>query len=591
MKSKKSIIYNIILVMIIVVGLSSIIYCFTVKKEGWHSDEVWSYGFANSYYEKDIFQNYDGTERNVNEWVDGSVLRDYVEVNDGEQFKFDSVYNNQVEDLSPPLHSMILHAICSLFPDTFSWWYSFAINIAAYIITMIYLYKVCVVLKNEKLGLICSFMYGISLAARDTYIYLRMYAMCTALTMVYLYNVVRWLKRDNSQRIITKNLIGVFVATLLMFWTHYYMISLVGVMTLCICLGLFCRKQIKNALIYGGIQFASLAVSLGLFPSVIKMFSSHQDSMSTYVETTTSNVHFSVKIRILFNFIFYKLFGFYIPVTNDLLWLRTIILATIMIIIILLPLAFLLRDTKLIANIRLLVKKIWKKITALFVSSEKIYIALIVTIACQIVVVAQTSQVYEMGYAENRYLMYIYPLVTLLIGIVIYDLVRLIKKRKTAIVSLAVVLTGVFVINVVTRQRDTDYYLKENIKGTPIEHVVENKDSIFIGSENWSIVYMTPVLLDSKMYFQTSMGKYKLYKKEYEDVNKDDVVLIVDVTRLKSTIGIAKMVENGDEILKKVQKEYDDVLQFYKEIYSSNTVEKVSEQKVFGRAMEAYVFR
>ncbi len=591
MKGKKSIIYNIILAMIIVVGLSSIIYCFSVKKEGWHSDEVWSYGFANSYYEKDIYKNSDGTARNINEWVDGSVLRDYVEVNDGEQFKFDSVYNNQVEDLSPPLHSMILHAICSLFPDTFSWWYSFSINIVAYIIAMIYLYKLCVVLKNEKLGLICCFMYGISLAARDTYIYLRMYAMCTALTLVYMYNVVRWLKREDSQRIFTKNLIGVFVTTLLMFWTHYYMISLVGAMTLCICLGLLCSKQIRNALIYGGMQLASLAVSFGLFPSVVKMFFSHQDSMSTYVETTTSNIHFSVKIRILLNFISYKLFGFYIPVTNDLLWLRVIILATIMIIIVLLPLAFLLRSTKLIANIKLMVKKFWRKITALFVASEKIYIALIIAIACQIVVVAQTSQVYEMGSAENRYLMYIYPLVTLLIGVVVYDLVRLIRKRKVAIVSLVVVLTGVFVINVVTRQRDTDYYFKENIKGTPIEQVVENKDSIFIGSENWSIVYMTPVLLDSKKYFQTSMGKYNSYVKEYEDVNKNEVVLIVDVTRLKSTIGIAKMAENGDEVLKKVQKEFDDVLQFYREVYSADTVEKVSEQTVFGRAMEAYVFR
>lgn len=591
MKSKESIIYNIILSMIIAVGLSSIIYCFAVKKEGWHSDEVWSYGFANSYYEKDIYQYSDGTIRNINEWVDGSVLRDYVEVNEGEQFKFDSVYNNQVEDLSPPLHSMILHAICSLFPDTFSWWYSFAINIAAYIIAMIYLYKVCLILKNEKLGLMCCFMYGISLAARDTYIYLRMYAMCTALTMVYIYNVVRWLKRENGQRIFTKNLIGIFVVTLLMFWTHYYMISLVGAMTLCICLGILCSKQIKNALVYGGMQLASLAVSFGLFPSVIKMFFNHQDSMSTYVVTTTSKIHFSVKIRILLNFISYKIFGFYIPVTNDLLWLRVIILATIMIIIILLPLVFLLRDTKLIANIKLLIKKLWEKVTALFETSEKIYIALIIAITCQIIVVAQTSQVYEMGSAENRYLMYIYPLVILLIGVVVYDLFRLIRKRKVAIIFLAFVLTGVFVINVVTRQMDTDYYFKENIKGTPIEHVVENKDSIFIGSENWSIVYMTPVLLDSKKYFQTSMGKYKSYIKEYEDVHKDDVVLIVDVTRLKSTIGIAQMVENGDEVLQKVQKEYDDVFQFYKDVYSADTVEKVSEQIVFGRAMEAYVFR
>lgn len=591
MKGKKSIIYNIILAMIIAVGLSSIIYCFSVKKEGWHSDEVWSYGFANSYYEKEIYLDSDNTERNVNEWVDSSVIRDYIEVNDGERFKFDSVYNNQVEDLSPPLHSMVLHAICSLFPNTFSWWYSFSINIVAYLITMIYLFKVCKILKNEKLGLICCFMYGLSLAARDTYIYLRMYAMCTALTMIYLYNLVKWLKRDDRKNMFTKNLVGIFVATLSMFLTHYYMISLVGVITLCVCVWLLCEKKIKNALIYGGMQFASLAVSFGLFPSAIKMFLSHQEGVSTYIESTTSNIHFAVKIRILFNFIFYKLYGIFVPVTYDFLWLKVIILIIIMMIIILLPLLFLLRNTQIIISLNAIVKKAWGKLILVFVKSEKIYWVICIAIVCQMFIVASTAQIVEMGSAGNRYIMYIYPLVTLLVGTIVYDIVRVVHNNKISNVLLVLVLVGVLVVNISTRCKDTDYYFKENVHGVSLKQAVEKKDCFFLASDDWAIAYMSPILLDSKKYFQTSMGKYKSYVKEYENVNKDDVVLIVDVTRLKSTIGIAKMAENGDEVLKKVQKEYDDVLQFYKEVYSANTVEKVSEQKVFGRAMEAYVFR
>jgi len=86
LKDKKRIRYELILVVIIAASLLSIVYCFAFKKEGWHSDEVWSYGFANSYYKAHIHRDADGNLDNINEWVSSKTLNDYVEVNDGERF-------------------------------------------------------------------------------------------------------------------------------------------------------------------------------------------------------------------------------------------------------------------------------------------------------------------------------------------------------------------------------------------------------------------------------------------------------------------------------------------------------------------------
>lgn len=131
MEKKKRINWiSIVLGIMIALQLGMLLYSFQFHKEGCHSDELWSYGYANSYYQKDIYQNEKGEAVNANEWVNGDVLRDYLTVNKGEQFKYDSVYQNQINDLSPPLHSMILHTICSFFPEQFSLWFSFSINIA-----------------------------------------------------------------------------------------------------------------------------------------------------------------------------------------------------------------------------------------------------------------------------------------------------------------------------------------------------------------------------------------------------------------------------------------------------------------------------
>lgn len=53
--SENSKVCNIILAVIVVLQIIVVSYYFIFEKEGYHSDEVWSYGLANSFYEPFIY--------------------------------------------------------------------------------------------------------------------------------------------------------------------------------------------------------------------------------------------------------------------------------------------------------------------------------------------------------------------------------------------------------------------------------------------------------------------------------------------------------------------------------------------------------
>lgn len=589
-KNKKDIKYKIILCIIIAVSLASIIYCFATKKEGWHSDEVWSYGYANSYYKMQLYQDKDGNLTNLNEWVDSKILNDYIEVNDGEKFAFDSVYDNQIQDLSPPLHSMILHAICSFFPNTFSWWYSFAINIVSFIVCMIFLYKTAVVLKNEEMGLICCVLYGVSLAARDTYVYLRMYAMCTAMTMILLYNVCVYIKNSDNDKIITKNIIGIFIVSLLMFFTHYYMIPLVGIITAGICILFLLKRNVKKMLVYGGMQLLSLILSITIFPSVIRIFISHQNTVATTV-SATMDYKLPAKMKVMANFILYKLYGIRISVFADFIWLKAGFLILLSICIILLPLFFYCRNTSFVCKIKYNTSKIIRNICKLIQDCNKIYFILLVIIIGQTLVVALTSQVYNMGWDEGRYIMYLYPMVTIVFVGAVYSLAKSVKKKSVGNIIMILLAICVIIINLYYRSIDNEYYYKNNIQGKDLAEVVAGKDCIYLTNSKWAIVYMTPILKNSNEYFQVSKEGYMEYSEDFLKKAKDDVVILVDISDLESKRRLKNYTENSEELIDETEEKYNSIIEYYKKIYSAQDIQRQSTQYVFGRVIEAYTLK
>ena len=181
----------IILALMIILQITIVSLIFLNEKENYHSDEPWSYGLANSVYKPFLFGDDHGGNMylNAKAWLTGEDLHNYLTVQKGERFRFDSVWHNQVLDVHPPVYYCLLHFICSLFPDSFSNWYAFAINIIAMIVGQIFLFKAASKLcKSDITALIVCAVWGFSQGFVNLNVYLRMYSLLTMFAIIFLYS-------------------------------------------------------------------------------------------------------------------------------------------------------------------------------------------------------------------------------------------------------------------------------------------------------------------------------------------------------------------------------------------------------------------
>ena len=267
----------ILLAVIIVVQLVFTIFTFAFKKEGVHSDEPWSYGLANSNYKPFVYLkegvNIDEAKENdydnLNKWISSDVLHDYITVQKGERFNYKSVYDNQKYDHHPPLYYMVLHTICSFFPDKFSYWYGFFINCIALVFTQIYLYKLGMLITKGKpyMALLICLLYGGGVGAMSTFTFVRMYAMVTALSTAHIYYQFRLYYSEDFN--IKKNILPVIITGILGALTENMFIIIMGLCTACLCIWLLCKKKIKKMFIFGFTMLGTLGVALAIFPYTI----------------------------------------------------------------------------------------------------------------------------------------------------------------------------------------------------------------------------------------------------------------------------------------------------------------------------------
>lgn len=114
---------------------------------------------------------------NAGEWLDGEFFNDYITVDKNDKFRYDSVIYNQAHDMHPPLYFMILHTISSFFPDQFSWYFIFPLNIISLCVTQIFLYLLSYQLsKRRSVSLLVCFSYACSIVALFTFTFIRHYA-------------------------------------------------------------------------------------------------------------------------------------------------------------------------------------------------------------------------------------------------------------------------------------------------------------------------------------------------------------------------------------------------------------------------------
>lgn len=348
-----------ILAAIMLVSLMNMLYYGHIK-EGYHVDEIYSYGLANSeylpfmhfgesgydvkdwmleygagesipdivrnlikdykilqecdfdIYNSTIYQDYlvaqaNSADTRTTTWVSGEAYAHYVGVSPENTFNYASVYYNQRGDVHPPFFYMLLHTVCSIFQGSFSKWYGLAINIVFMLLTLVILYRMCSkYLGGEQLALCVATVYGMSCGYVSTAIFIRMYAVMTFMVVASCYLHLQL--AANHFKMTKKIFWKLAAVTFLGFYTHYYfVIYAIGIAVVC-CIRMLCQKRFKSLVTYIFAMAGTGAFGVCVWPFAIKhVFYGYRGVDA--IKTSLDGGAYWLKTRLMLDQIWAQIFG------------------------------------------------------------------------------------------------------------------------------------------------------------------------------------------------------------------------------------------------------------------------------------------
>lgn len=351
--------YPLILVIILAVSLSAMI-SFGFKKEGYHVDELYSYGLSNSaylpfmhfglsgydvkdwmneygagegiidlcsnlikdfcilkangfdFYGSEIYEAYCIAQANsadtyTTTWVPGQDYLDYLAVAKDNTFNYASVYYNQRGDVHPPLFYMLLHTICSFFQGQFSKWFGLALNMAVLTAALVVLYQMCKKhFGGERMALAVVAFYAFSSGFMSTAMFIRMYALLTLCALLCTYVHLELLSKDFQFS--RKQIIALFFSVFAGYYTQYYfVIYAIGMAAVCLVLMLL-QKRWKSILIYVATLAGAAITGIIVWPFSIKhVFGGYRGQSSLEVLKTGS--FYTYKTQHMIKHIIHYIFG------------------------------------------------------------------------------------------------------------------------------------------------------------------------------------------------------------------------------------------------------------------------------------------
>ncbi|MBR1855383.1 MAG: DUF2029 domain-containing protein [Lachnospiraceae bacterium] len=308
---------------LIIVQILYTVYAFVNWKQGAHTDEVWSYGLSNSYYHPFLgledgkhlqyVQYSDMVDRE--KWIPGTIMKEYLTVQKGEQFAYASVYDNNTYDVHPPFYHMLLHTVCSFFPDQFSWWYGFSLNLIFLVGTQIFLYlTVQKITGSEATALATCLFYGGGKGALLTFTFVRQYSLLVMLCVIFTYySACFYDELVRKGEILRKYVVMAAITAGLTFATHYYGIAFVGTFTAAFCVYLLLKRRVGAMLFYGFSMLIALAVFFAIYPSAIyQILTNSREVVTSYSPR--------VQIRMLLSYLFQFNYGFTIRYFPTAFW-------------------------------------------------------------------------------------------------------------------------------------------------------------------------------------------------------------------------------------------------------------------------------
>ena len=252
----------ILLIILIVIQIIVQVICGQFKQY-YHMDEAYSLGLAN-YDKVEIQDNNDF----YNTWHNGKYYEDYLAVQDKDKGNYLPVYENQKNDVHPPLYYLILRFAMGFSVNNFSKWSGIIINIIVYVFITIFLFLILKRLfKNETIALLVAAISSITMGALTSAIYIRMYALSTLNVLIILYLHFRLYEAKDKKNLILA-LIG--ISALVGSLTHYYYLFFLGILYIMFIIKYIKEKDYKMCIKYTLTMLIAAVISLLIFPYSIK---------------------------------------------------------------------------------------------------------------------------------------------------------------------------------------------------------------------------------------------------------------------------------------------------------------------------------
>lgn len=262
---------------LLTINISFVIF-FYYQKNSLHVDELFSFGHANSsqgaFLTKGIDSNFNTQDLDkllFNKWIDGYFFNNYITVQQEEKFKYKHIYENLKQGVHPPLFYILLHTICSFFPDTMSKWYGAMLNIPIYIVLLIMMYKLSLLFFNDKyLALLPVVFYAYSQIGFNTVIFIRMYTLQTLWAVSLLYEAMLMIKEKEVNK---KRWFLIFLYSFLGMLTQYNSIIFSAILGCVLGVNLILQKRYKHLCIFAFVLLLSASFFIFSFPQVIYVMS------------------------------------------------------------------------------------------------------------------------------------------------------------------------------------------------------------------------------------------------------------------------------------------------------------------------------
>lgn len=503
---KKSIsVYEILLVILVLLQLGYTSYVFVYQKQGFHMDEIWSYGLSNS-SDGPFLDVEDGVSywditvdkfQNCNEWVSGELFHDYLTVQPDERFDYGSVWHNQTLDVHPPLYYILLHTVCSFFPNQFSGYYAFFLNCIFLIGTQIYLYLLTRRLSGSPVtALLACVLYGGGIGAVSTFVFLRQYGMVTMLAVAYTYYAVMYYGEKEKGK---RYLAGAVITAFLAFMTQYLGIAYVGILTACMCLLMLARREFRRMFVYGGSLLAALGVFLLIYPAAPRQIFQPGYYMVKYYRDIT-------QIRMLLNYWSTANMGYETAIFGTLFWNVAPIVAAALLVLVGMV-AFVSRNEAWFPKGVDTVKKWPKSLWGFLKKADYTPAAVLLSALGMYMVVSKVVNVAAVEEAVIRYVFLTFPL----LDAAIVTLAGGLLQRVPYVKRYSRVLLGAVILVILARVHlmSSCYFLYPHYGDyQDVPAMVEGKNVVLVTdfdySHRWMMTYYAPYIYTAEHVFCTS---------------------------------------------------------------------------------------